>query len=117
MGKNQQWFIVAAPLSKFPHLSADLTAESTIIWLIKDQNNDQNNIWLISELFKLTLTEAKVLELLLLNMSPTQIAEQLAIKISTIRTHLASLLTKTHSKRQQDLIHMAATFDFFNVEL
>jgi len=70
----------------------------------------------MTELFKLTHTEAKVLGLLLENKTAKIIAEQLKVKVSTVRSHLTSLLIKAASRRQQDLIRLAAVFTIIETE-
>lgn len=123
LGENDQWYVVAMPLRQASKLYGDksstepfnqheVAAQSSIIWLTKDTLDNKTNIDLIAELFKLTATETKVLRLLLKNQSPRQIAEKLDNKIATIRSHLGAILTKTSTKRQQDLIRLASVFEF-----
>lgn len=58
----------------------------------------------LMDAFGLTAAELRILVLLLEGRSPGTIAEDIGIGISTVRTHLASLLAKTGSERQQDMI-------------
>lgn len=114
LDQGEQWFVVAAPLARLPHLGLDEVSNSTVIWLTKDETNAKNNVCLMADLFRLTFTEAKVLELLLGNHTPQVIADSLNIKISTVRSHLSNLLIKTGSKRQQDLIRLSTAFEFID---
>jgi len=115
LGESESWFMVVAPIKKLPHWALGHSNESTVIWLTKNEPNT-DNVCLMAELFKLTHTEAKVLGLLLENKTAKIIAEQLKVKVSTVRSHLTSLLVKTASKRQQDLIRLAAVFSIIETE-
>ena len=114
LNQTEEWFIVAASLKHLPHLQSNGATDDIVVWLTKNDKRRKTCTDLIAELFNLTLSEGKVLESLLKNQTPQEIAEALDVKISTVRTHLASLLAKTNTKRQQDLIRMAAAFEFID---
>lgn len=61
-------------------------------------------------LHRLTLAEARVLNLLLSDLGPQQIADRLGVGIRTVRSQLSSLYTKTGTKNQRDLIVSALGF-------
>ncbi|MEZ0317052.1 MAG: LuxR C-terminal-related transcriptional regulator [Methylophilaceae bacterium] len=116
LGDSEQWFMVVAPIKKLPHWALSQNCDSTVIWLTKNEPGHTNNVCLMTELFKLTHSEAKVLGLLLENKTAKIIADELKIKVSTVRSHLTSLLTKTVSRRQQDLIRLATVFTIIETE-
>jgi len=58
--------------------------------------------------YGLSASEAIVLAGLI-DRTPQEIADQLGLKISTIRSHLASLLTKTSTRRQSELLWLLAS--------
>lgn len=61
----------------------------------------------IAVLFDLTPAEARVLEMTLEGQAPGQVAEQLAVAPSTVKTHMKSLFAKTGQHRREDLIKLA----------
>jgi DNA-binding CsgD family transcriptional regulator len=60
--------------------------------------------------FGLTLTEARLAEQLAAGKSVTNAAEALLITEETVRTHLKSILSKTDTHRQGQLIALLASF-------
>ena len=80
-----------------------------VIWLI-DTQRDGGSLALAARLFGLTPAEQRVLALLLEDQAPKQIAHALGIGVSTVRTQLSSLLQKTGTRRQQDLLRLMAAF-------
>ncbi|MET3927628.1 helix-turn-helix transcriptional regulator [Devosia sp. 2618] len=58
--------------------------------------------------FGLTPAELRILILLLEGRTPNAIADDIGVGIATVRTHIASLLAKTGSVRQQDMIAKVA---------
>jgi DNA-binding CsgD family transcriptional regulator len=63
----------------------------------------------LQRLFALTLGEAEVLRLLTTGQTVEEIAATLAIRPSTVRSHLASLFAKTDTRRQAELIQKVLT--------
>ncbi|NOT14842.1 MAG: helix-turn-helix transcriptional regulator [Methylotenera sp.] len=111
---NQVLTIVASPLKSLPQWQSQFIANQAelgvMVWIFNDYQQSNTSVGLMTHLFNLTLAETKVLELLLSSHTPRQIAESLDVKITTVRTHLAALLFKTETERQQDLIRLAAVF-------
>lgn len=70
-------------------------------------------------LYGLTPTEARVAHLLAVELSPTEIACELGVELSTIRTHLRAIQSKLAAESQTDLVrrllHSAAVL--FRAEL
>lgn len=61
----------------------------------------------LRRLFGLTAAEARVLELLLDERAPREIAAELQIAMSTVRSHLSALFAKTCTQRQTQLLALA----------
>jgi DNA-binding CsgD family transcriptional regulator len=62
----------------------------------------------LSLLYKLTPAEAKVFELVVEGKTPAEIAGLLALKVTTVRTHLSRVFEKTGCARQSDLVALAS---------
>lgn len=58
----------------------------------------------LMQVFGMSRTEAKVVQLLVRGMSPREAAAALNVKLTTIRTHIQHALEKTHSSRQSELV-------------
>lgn len=56
--------------------------------------------------FGLSHAEARLLPLLLSGKAPADIASELGVKVSTVRTQLSAIFAKTGATRQQDLIRL-----------
>lgn len=56
---------------------------------------------------RITPAETRVLQLLLQDLAPKQIASQLDVAIRTVRTQLSSLYTKTRTRNQRELVKAA----------
>ncbi len=54
--------------------------------------------------FRFTRTQARLAEMLCQGMRPTAAAEQLGVKISTIRTHVGQMYEKTGTHTQAQLV-------------
>ncbi|HEU0202427.1 MAG TPA: LuxR C-terminal-related transcriptional regulator [Burkholderiaceae bacterium] len=62
---------------------------------------------MLERLFDLTPAERRVFGLLLADRSPREIAGELRIAVTTVRTHLQSLFAKTGTRRQSELVALA----------
>lgn len=60
----------------------------------------------VMRIFGLSPAEARLLSPLLRGCAPSEIAQELGVKISTVRSQLSSIFAKTGSMRQQDLIRL-----------
>ena len=60
----------------------------------------------VMRLFGLSPAEARLLPLLLQGSAPAEMAEELGVKVSTVRSQLSSIFAKTGATRQQDLIRL-----------
>ena len=61
----------------------------------------------VAAVFDLTAGEIRVAERLLTGRAPAEIARDLALAMSTVRSHLASIFAKTGTSRQSDLVRLA----------
>src|SRR5258706_7547883 len=61
----------------------------------------------VAALFGLTAGEIRIAERLLTGRTPAEIARDLALAMSTVRSHLASIFAKTGTSRQGDLVRLA----------
>ena len=62
----------------------------------------------LTKLYKLTASEARVLQALVNTGGVPDIAEALGISVTTVRTHLKGLFEKTGERRQADLVKLLA---------
>jgi DNA-binding CsgD family transcriptional regulator len=62
----------------------------------------------LSLLYKLTPAEVKVFELIAEGRTPAEIADLLALKLATVRTHLSRVFEKTGCGRQSELIALVS---------
>lgn len=63
----------------------------------------------LAALFDLTAAEARVFEQVAVGRTPTEIAEALSVEITTVKTHLAHIFTKTGTRRQADIVRLNAS--------
>ena len=63
----------------------------------------------LAALFDLTPAEARVVEKIAAGLTPAEAARQLQIGPSTVKTHLAHIFSKTGTRRQADLVALAAS--------
>jgi DNA-binding CsgD family transcriptional regulator len=61
----------------------------------------------IAAVFDLSPSEIRVSQLLLAGRTPARIADDLGLAMPTVRSHLASIYSKTGTSRQSDLIRLA----------
>lgn len=87
-------------------------AEARVMLLIHDPEHADplDGLKNFATRYRLTPAEARVLNLLLNDLGPQQIADQLGVGIRTVRSQLSSLYTKTGTKNQRDLIVSALGF-------
>lgn len=58
----------------------------------------------LASLFGMTPAEARVAALLAVGSSPNEVAEQLEIRVQTVRSHLKAIFQKTDTRRQGELV-------------
>ena len=67
--------------------------------------HDERALHLFGSLFKLTPAEQRILQEILEDKSPSNIAESLGTTLPTVRTHIQRILQKTGVRRITDLVH------------
>jgi DNA-binding CsgD family transcriptional regulator len=82
-------------------------AEAAVLMLIDPPAASVGTLTVLQRLFGLTAAEARVLALLLDDCRPREIAEELQISITTVRSHLQALFAKTGTRRQSELVALA----------
>lgn len=97
--------LLAAPLTE-PNRLVQLAGMPAAVLLMLDPAHGSQGPGLaaFAGAYRLTVAEIRVLELLLQNQSPQQIADQLKLSIHTVRTHLSSLYSKTETQNQRELV-------------
>src|SRR5262249_25829461 len=83
------------------------TDEAAILMLIDPPPASVGTLTALQRLFGLTAAEARVLALLLDDCRPREIADELQISITTVRSHLQALFAKTGTRRQSELVALA----------
>ncbi len=63
---------------------------------------------LVGQLFGLSASESGVFDLIAQGLTPAETAKRLGVGVSTVRTHLLRIYAKTGTRRQADLVRMAA---------
>lgn len=76
------------------------------VLLCLDGGTGRGELGPIARLFRLTAQELRVLALVAEGLAPRQIAEQLAVAVCTVRSHLQALYQKTGAARQADLVRL-----------
>lgn len=101
-GRAAMWRVTLGPLER--EGTAD---EAAVIVLIDPPPAVAGTPGALRRLFGLTPAEARVLALLLDDCRPSEIAQQLAVSITTVRSHLKALFSKTGTRRQTELVALA----------
>jgi DNA-binding CsgD family transcriptional regulator len=91
------------------HLSRRLEAESLSRPLVQ-LSIDPDSLDALVRLYHLTRAERDVLRRIAEGSTAGEIARDLDVAITTVRTHLQNLLRKTGTRRQADLVRLASAF-------
>ena len=60
----------------------------------------------LAELYGLTPAEGRVIEHIAHGQAPQQIADELGVTLTTVKTHLQKIFAKTNTARQADLVQL-----------
>lgn len=96
------WRINLGPLTR-----DDTQSDAAVVMLIDPPAAPGGTLAALQRLFRLTSAEARVLALLLDDCRPREIAEELDLSITTVRSHLKALFAKTETRRQSELVALA----------
>lgn len=111
-GSGRQWIITFSPLSA----SMPITTEGGRIMAVISEPDKQylGNMNAFAKLYQLTAAETRVLEHLLQQQSPQEIADALHVSINTVRTQLRALFAKTQTKNQRELVKFCLSHPMIN---
>lgn len=99
----------APAISVIPIVLADLAeTHATLLVLGRRRLCPSLTVDWFARTHALTSTEARVLALLCTGMRPSEVAERQGVAISTVRTHVMSIRTKTLASSIQDLVAQVA---------
>jgi DNA-binding CsgD family transcriptional regulator len=101
-GRQALWRVSLGPLGH-----DDSGSEAAVLMLIDPPAAAGGTLTALQRLFGLTGAEARVLALLLDDCRPREIADELQISITTVRSHLKALFAKTRTHRQSELVALA----------
>ncbi len=101
------WRETGRPLviSKLP---VHLPCRRTILALVSLDRFAQPNVQTLQRLFGLTPAEVKLAWAIARGTAPTDLAVELDVSRTTIRSHLASVFAKTQTRRQAELVALLA---------
>lgn len=94
--------LIVAPV---PDTSASTSELSVLIYLFDANSPRQVSYDVLTRLYGLTQTEAKLAQLMTNGMTLDDAAEELEISVNTARTHLKHIFHKTGINRQTELLH------------
>ena len=100
-----RYFVHATPLVR--QRRSMVVDEPAAIMTLRERRKEaasEGQIW--REVFGLTAAEARIAERLRLGSSAEAIAEELHIRIGTIRTHIKRIHDKTETRRNSELAHL-----------
>ncbi|MEW5756358.1 MAG: alpha/beta fold hydrolase [Pseudomonadota bacterium] len=85
-------------------------AESTVAVFISPRKQQPFNLpQAVAELYHLTAKESDIVNMLVRGHSIGEIAKQTWVSEHTVRTHVKSILAKTHTRRQAELVSLMLT--------
>jgi DNA-binding CsgD family transcriptional regulator len=96
------WRISMGPIAR-----DDAQADAAVVMLVDPPAAPGGTLASLQRLFGLTSAEGRVLALLLDDCRPREIAEELNLSITTVRSHLKALFAKTETRRQSELVALA----------
>lgn len=107
---RRPYLISVRPLTD-PDVFAQIAWPAATIVFIRDPDRfSRLNIPLLRQSFQLTQAEADVADALDRGLTPQEMAENQEVSITTIRTHLYSLMAKLNVRRQSDISRLLAQY-------
>jgi DNA-binding CsgD family transcriptional regulator len=101
-GRQGLWRIGMGPVGR-----GDAPVDAAVVMLIDPPPAPGGTLEALRRLFGLSAAEARVLALLLDDCRPREIADELNLSITTVRSHLKALFAKTYTRRQSELVALA----------
>lgn len=111
---QETWIIVSRDgerplaLHAVPVAGAEPSGAHTVLILVDLHSAPEPDPAVLRKMFGLTPTEATVAIQIARGDSPADIADALGVSITTVRFHLSSVLAKTQTKRQAELVALLA---------
>ncbi len=110
VGKGRRWSVAVSPLMPSARLFdlADRRLAMIVVSeiVVRAPLEEQ-----LRQAFALTMAEARVARRVIAGVTLEEIASELHVKISTLRTQLKSVFAKTETKRQGELMQLGARLD------
>jgi DNA-binding CsgD family transcriptional regulator len=100
------WRLSFAPLADATWLNSDFTQAAVLLTI--DPPRGRGDLTALARLYRLTNAELRVLALLLHGRDTAEIATEMRIAMPTLRSHLKALFQKTRTRRQAELVRLAA---------
>ena len=95
------------PLAMF-RIPMPETPDDVVLVLVDIDIRLQPNPQTLRRMFGLTTAETKLAAGIALGFTPVELATQLGVRRTTVRSHLASVFSKTQTKRQAELVALLA---------
>lgn len=105
-GADLPWRLHFAPLADAAWLNSDFTRAAVLLTI--DAPRSRGDLAALARLYRLTKAECDVLASLLDGRDTAEIAAGMRIAMSTLRSHLKALFQKTRTRRQVELVRLAA---------
>jgi DNA-binding CsgD family transcriptional regulator len=86
------------------------SSSAAVVVLVRRSPKQDTPSSVLSAAFGFTASELKVLDLMLNGNDTGDIRERLSVSMPTVRSHISSMLSKSGTERQQDLISLARDF-------
>lgn len=107
---RQRLLAMALPISLPRHAGGGEVRASVMLMLLDPAQQAGPALDFVVRAFDLSAAQARLLPLLLENLTPAAMAERLNVKISTVRSQLSAIYAKTGTSRQQELIRLLGAF-------
>ncbi len=78
----------------------------TLVTIVDLNENPDPSTEVMQKMFGLTQTESGIAKQICFGKTPAEIASEKRITLWTVRTHLASIFSKTQTRRQSDLVSL-----------
>ena len=98
--------VLALPVSTPLRTISGETRASVMLLLVGADEHHESAVAFLCNAFTLSKAESRLIPLLLLGQSPTEMAASLKLKLTTIRSQLSNIFVKTGTTRQQELIRL-----------
>lgn len=105
-GADLPWRLHFAPLADAAWLNSDFTRAAVLLTV--DAPRGRGDLTALARLYRLTNAECRVLASLLDGRDTAEIAADMRIAMPTLRSHLKALFQKTRTRRQAELVRLAA---------